>query len=338
MSHLEEIGTVTTRSGGLIIVDTGYLGIWSHDQPPVMPDGVLSTDEATKRANTAVDLRIIGADAEKAGSLLGMSWNPFYVYDQLPEYTELEQKLKELVLTHNLDARFEVVSPRIPHRERVNLALRQGAGAGEIEFHGIWAVVVGGVPIGRSLRVVGERMPAPEQHNWKHVLVKCNPQFSISNSEKVGHVAVDYARLLIADFDALGAWQHEDSLDGLADYVFWGGDAERVAQAVSAPRLSPDEFGWLDLPDALAIERGSAVDEYKQKHGLKLGTDFRPHSHHWQVMKETRTNLTESSTTDLDGAKVCNFMTTWGDGIFDVHRDLSKSGALVQMRIEFNVA
>ena len=267
-----------------------------------------------------------------------MSWNPFFVYDQFPDYTELEQKLKELVRTHNLDARFEVVSPRIPHRERVNLALKQGAGAGEIQFHGIWAAVVGGVPIGQPLRVLGERMPAPEQHNWKRVLVECNPRFSISNSEKVGHVAVDYARLLIADFDALGAWKHEDSLDGLADYVFWGEDAEHVAQAVDAPRLAPDEFGWLDLPDMLAVERGSTVEEYKQKHNSKLRTDFRPHSHHWQVMKETRTSPTESSTTELDGVKVCNFMTTWGDGICEVHRDVSKSGELVQVRIELAVA
>jgi len=48
-------------------------------------------------------------------------------------------------------------------------------------------------------------------------------------SEKVEHVGVDYARMLIADFDVLGAWHHGDSLDGLADFVFWGGDAEQVA-------------------------------------------------------------------------------------------------------------
>ena len=63
----------------------------------------------------------------------------------------------------------------------------------------------------------------------------------------MGHVAVDYARLLIADFDALGAWKHEDSLDGLADYVFWGEDAEHVAQAPGAPLLASSEFGLFTL-------------------------------------------------------------------------------------------
>jgi hypothetical protein len=338
MPHLEQIGSVTTSSGGLIVVDTGYLGIWSHDQPPAMPEGALSTDEDTKRANSFVDLRITGSDAERAGQLLEMSWDPFFVYDQAPEHSEIEEKLKKLVHKHNLDARFEVISPRIPHRERVNLALKHGAGAGEVQFHGIWAAAVGGVPIGQSLLVVGERMPAPDHYCWKRVLVKCNPQYSISRSEKVGDVAVDYARLLIADFDALGAWCHEDSLDGLADYVFWGRDAEKVAQALNAPLLAPNEFGWTNLSQALAQERGIATEEYTQNHNLKLATDYRPHSHHWQVMEATRNSVTESGTTIVGGEMVCNFMTTWGDGIFEVYRDLAKFDELVQIRIELGIA
>ena len=74
MSNLEQIGAVTTRSGGLIVVDTGYLGIWFHDRPPVLPDGSLGTDEETKRANSFVDLRIVGQDAGRAGRMLDMSW------------------------------------------------------------------------------------------------------------------------------------------------------------------------------------------------------------------------------------------------------------------------
>jgi ribosomal protein S28E/S33 len=31
---------------------------------------------------------------------------------------------------------------------------------------------------------------------------------------------------------------------------------------------------------------------------------------------------------------MCNFMTTWGDGVFDVYRDTGTSGELVQIRIE----
>ena len=146
---------------------------------------------------------------------------------------------------------------------------------------------------------------------------------------------MDYARLLIADFDALGEWHHEDSLDGLADFVFWGRDAEKAARSLNAPALSATEFGWTNLPIKTVQEHGVAVEEQKRTNNLKLATDFRPHSHRWQVMRDSRTSPTESGMTDVDGVQVCNFMTTWGDGIFEVHRDLSYSDELAQVRIEF---
>lgn len=337
MANLEHIGTVTTRSGGVIVIDTGYLGIWSHDATPLLPDNSLHTEEQTRRANNFVDLRLVGSDAERAGQLLGMSWNALFVYDQPPEHPELVQKLQDVVRKHHFDARFEVISPRVPHRQRISQALEYGRGAGEVQFHGVWAAVVSGVPVGESLPVLGERMSPPDKSNWKRVLVRCNSD-SISRSEKVGHVGVDYARLLIADYDVLGAWHHQDALDGLADFVFWGLDAERAAQSIDAPRLSATEFGWTNLPLEQAEERGVAVEEHKRTNNLKFATDFRPHSHHWQVMRDSRITPTESGMADVDGVKVCNFMTTWGDGIFEVHRDLSNSGELVQIRIEFDIA
>jgi hypothetical protein len=52
-------------------------------------------------------------------------------------------------------------------------------------------------------------------------------------------------------------------------------------------------------------------------------------------MKPIRENdPTESSTTEIGNEKVCNFMTTWGDGLFQVFRDLDNAGQLVQIRIE----
>jgi hypothetical protein len=84
-------------------------------------------------------------------------------------------------------------------------------------------------------------------------------------------------------------------------------------------------------------ERAVAVEEYKRTNNLKFATDYRPHSHHWQVMRDTRTTQTESGMTEVEGVKVCNFMTTWGDGVFEVHRDLGNSGELVQIRIEFGI-
>jgi hypothetical protein len=333
MATREEIGFVTSRSGVLIVIDTGYLGIWSHDRPPTLPDGVLSSEEATERSNSFIDLLIVGPDAERAGRMLAMSCHPLYVFDQPPEHGELQHKLSELARIHNLDADLRVISPRIAHRRRVDLALEQG-GTGAMQFHGVPAVVVGDVPIARPLRVLGERMPQPEQDRWRCVFVQCRHQTPIVRSEKVGDVGVDYARLLIADVDALGVWQHERSLDGLADFVFWGRDADQAAGKLASPPVQNEGYGWKDLPEEIAKERGLAVEAYRDQKGLKFATDYRPHSHHWRVMEPSRISPTESGTTEIAGVTVLNFMTTWGDGVFAVHRDLSATGELVQLRIE----
>jgi len=332
MSSYEQLGVVASRSGILVFIDTGCLNIWSHDRPPLMPYGVLS-DELTAKANSSVDLRIIGVDAERAGRMLDMSWHPVYVYDQPREHSELESKIEKLVREHKLDARFEVTDPRITHRQRVELAIEFGKGAGEFQFHGMRAVAVSGVPTLRPLRILGTRSSEPHADRWRQVSVECRPDVGIAHSEKAGDVAVDYARILVADIDALGLWKHEEALDGLADYVFWGRDAAQVARAFNAPRLSDNEFGWLNVPVAQAAEWGTAVENYRDEGSLKMAADFRPHSHHWQVMKPTRETGTESGTTEIHGMKVCNFMTTWGDGCFEVYRDLDDSGQLVQIRV-----
>ncbi len=45
----------------------------------------------------------------------------------------------------------------------------------------------------------------------------------------LGDVMVDWAKLAFVDADALGLWEHNDTLNGLADFVYWGRDAEQVA-------------------------------------------------------------------------------------------------------------
>lgn len=335
MVEKEDLGFVTSQSGNLIVIDTGYLRIWSHDHPPMLADDELESEETRERANSFVDLQIIGADAEEAGRMLEMSCHPLYIFDQPLDHTELQSKLLALIRKHNLNANFKVISPRISHRKRVDLALEQG-GAGEVQFHGVPAVVVGGVPISEQIRVSGERMNFPEQNRWKQIIVECRPQISVAQSEKVGYVGVDYARLLIADVNVLGVWQHERSLDGLADFVLWGRDARQAAEQFAAPSLGDEEFGWKDIPEDEAIKQGSAIEHYRDKTDLKFATDFRPHSHHWQVMELTRKSATESGIAEIAGVTVCNFMTTHGDGIFEVHRDLSAAGELVQLRVEMD--
>jgi len=66
MPDREQLGVVTCPSGVLIVIDTGYLGIWSHNQAPILPDGALETEEARAGATAFVDLHVVGAYAELA--------------------------------------------------------------------------------------------------------------------------------------------------------------------------------------------------------------------------------------------------------------------------------
>jgi hypothetical protein len=197
------------------------------------------------------------------------------------------------------------------------------------------AVAAAGLPKDRPLAIRGQRMPAGDhQERWRRVWVEVDGAAEVARSESVGCVGVDWARLIVADADALGAWVHDDSLDGLADFVFWGRDAETVALAVGAPEIGDGHWGWLDRPVEEIVETGTTVETLVSAKGHKVATDFRPHSHHHAAMAQTRTSATESSVVEVGGARLCNFMTTWGDGIFDVFRDLSADGRLVRIRIE----
>jgi hypothetical protein len=89
----------------------------------------------------------------------------------------------------------------------------------------------------------------------------------------------------------------------------------------------------IDLPIDEAVERGTAVEELREARDLKFATDFRTHSHHYLMMRQVRATETESGPIDVGDSKMCGFMTTWGDGVFPVERDLDAAGNLVAVRI-----
>ena len=330
----EQLGEVSAPSGTLVVVDTGLLNLWTHDRAPLLPDDILSP-ETTAKANAGLDFSIDGPDAEKAGKLFDRGWHPRFLYD-IPAngVLNLEATFAEHVRAHRLNAKLVPLSERVPHRRRIDLALEYGRGAGEISFHGIWAAVVSGVPQLRLLPIFGERMQTEQDcGRWHVVYVECQPGGAISRSEFAGHAMVDKSRLMFADANALGDWKQEECLDGRADFVFWGKDAAQLAALAGAKDLGDDEFGWVDLPVDEAVERGTAAEALRDQRGIKVATDFRPHSHHHQVMQQVRSSPTESGVVSVGKAKMCTFMTTWGDGIFPVYRDLDASGQLIRIRI-----
>jgi hypothetical protein len=153
----------------------------------------------------------------------------------------------------------------------------------------------------------------------------------------LGNIRVDYARFAFADADALGSWVHNRPLDGLADLVFWGGDAAEIAAESGARRTgTPGEdcYGWSNLPVRDAYARAVALDERrKAAPPRRFAFDFRPHSHHWQVMAGVRASENEAATIAVGGARVMMAMTSIGDGFFPVRLDLNAAGMPVAVRI-----
>jgi hypothetical protein len=223
----------------------------------------------------------------------------------------------------------------VTHRRRIDLLLDFDRRGGEIFFAGAWGTVVSGVPTDGELPVVAEPMPAgPDAGRWRSVSLLCRPDATPVRSEEAATVAVDEARLGIFDVEAVGAWEHDEALDGRADYVFWGRDAAAAACTVGASPLEDGQFGWLDLPVEEAVERGTRVEEIREERGLKFAVDFRPHSHHYEVMKQVRAGPTDSGTVEVGGTQTCTFMTSWGAGVFRVYRELDAGGRLVQVHID----
>src|SRR3569623_1408631 len=137
------------------------------------------------------------------------------------------------------------------------------------------------------------------------------------------------------DHGALDHWQHEDSLDGLADFLFWGRDAGSLARAMRAPAQT-EGYGWIDLPVADADAKALEASKIKAENHRLLATDFRPHSHHFHALAAARQNPRGAGTIEVGGAKVCLFFTSWGDGVFPVFLDLDSKDRPVQIRIQLN--
>ena len=334
MATEERLGHVKLPCGQVLIVDTGLLNLWRHDGPPLLPDGVLSP-ESTALANDAQDFRIDGPDAARAGQLLDRQRTLRWVFD-MPRtgVPDLERAFAEVVRTNRLDAHLVPVVPRVAHVKRARIAIEQDAGgAGEILVHGVPMVAAGNLPRG-VVPIVGERRGIePYADNWDWVGMRLSDA-PISQSRPCGDVGVDWARLMFVDLEALAHWQHDDPLDGRADFVFWGRDAEAAAKRFGAPRVDDSSFGFIDLPIDEVVARGEGIEAAKRRGEYRMATNFRPHTQHYQLLAQMRASPTESGCLALGDSTCCAFFTSWGDGIFPVFRDLSASGELVRLRIQ----
>jgi hypothetical protein len=319
------LGEITCPCGELVLMDGGYLELWSgarspeEQRPPEIPPGV--------------DFEVVGPDAaQAAGSLNRQSGRVLYDIPASAAATVVAA-FDDECLARGYNASLRPFERQVPHRERVRRAI--AAGDSDFRISGVPVVVVGGLPGDRTFPVVAT--PDNEGWGWAHIriLVGDRPTASV---RALGSIGVDYARFVFADADALSAWQHEQPIDGLADVVFWGRDAAQVAAELGVgPTGTPGEegtFGWLDLPLAEANARAVSLHESVDPGaGRGYRVDFRPHSHHWQVMAGVRAADHDAATIEIDGARLMFAMTSVGDGFFPVHVELDQAGAPVAIQI-----
>jgi hypothetical protein len=308
----------------------GLLWQWKHDRAPRLEGWEPYYEQLAESDAESVDYRAEGPDAVAAAAHWEAGPSPF-VHDR-PPTAEFQARLAEKTRETGLDATFVRLPERIAHRRRVDDALEWGAGAGVVFTSGIDSIAVAGLPRDRPLRVTGERMGGEEYADLLRSVVVEVADGPPARVEQIGEVAVDEARLIVADVDALGEWRHVEALDGRADFVFWGRDAPAVAERHAAPELEEGFFGWLDLPVDEAIELGGPIEDEGGE--LGLATDFRPHSHKRAILGEMRASPTESGTIEVGGATVCAFFTGWGDGFYPVSRALAGDGRLLSIEIE----
>lgn len=329
-----ELGTIRVPSGELVLLDGGYMGGWSGTERP-SAEGLPFDDEALLATiERAVDLRVVGPDAERAARVFDRQSLTF-LYD-LPEedIATFRADIETICAEHGLDARVEVEPERVPHRTRA----RRCAAAGGSEFimFGIPVVAIGGIPSDRDLRVTGRERDFGGRAGlrWTDIRIHLRDEPPAGERE-LGVVGVDWARILLGDADALGQWQHDRPVDGLADIVFWGSAAELARRVVGGGELDDDNFGWenLELPDA--VQRLEALEQWKEDHpsaGLQI--DVRPHSHHWAVLEEARRSPHGAGGLELAGARLLLLFTSWGDGLFPVFVETSAAGLPVAVRIQ----
>jgi len=309
------LGEVTCPSGHLVIMDGGYLEMWSGDRVP--------DDEE----HPATDFAVVGPDAEAAAESFKRQTGT-RLYD-IPDHAvaEFTAMFDGHCRERGHDASLRTFDQQIPHRERV----RHAVATREPGFLVMGVPVLSiEVPAHHALRVTA----VPGEYGWMSMRIEFSDA-PVAESRVFWEIGVDHARFVFADADALSSWEHVRPLDGLADLVFWGRDQEQVAAEFSAPRLGDAEYGWVDLPVKEAYQRGLAIETRRNEpDGPKFAFDFRPHSHHWKVMGLVRASDYEAGVIQVGGADILMAMTSVGDGFFPVYLDVDAAGIPVALRID----
>ncbi|KJY34589.1 hypothetical protein VR46_32550 [Streptomyces sp. NRRL S-444] len=342
MEEMFELGAISCPSGTLVLIDGGYLGLWSGDLSPADIDPAsLGIEDAAMAADVtgAIDFVVTGPDASEAVRRFGRQ--PGSRLHDIPasEAAEFEATFDGHCRSSGLDARLEALPVREAHAHRARRTGEEGGGS--FLMFGVPVVAVGGVPRSRHLPVLATRVDYGDGvgERWSEISIRMR-EGQVTSSVSLGDIGVDWARVLFGDVDALSLWQHDEPVDGLADVAFWGAAADEAAAKFAAPELGElgedGVRGWTGLPVSEAMHRARALLRWKDETGRRMAVDFRPHSHHWQIMREVRASQVGAGSVELGDARVLCAMTSWGDGFFPVIADLDSSGGLLAVRVCFS--
>jgi hypothetical protein len=199
----------------------------------------------------------------------------------------------------------------------------------------IQAIACHKVPLDTPIAVTACRVESGKfSDRWAHVDVQVRPDATVAQTEVIGKVLVDFARLAVGDVVSMCGFGGPGTADGLADVVWWGRDAEHVANHAHVPRLSDAEFGYTDLPDEAAEAWVQWLERCKTESSLRFAWDYRPHNYQWQMLGQVRDSATQSGTVDINKNAMVGFMTTWGDDVYDVVAMRDAEGQIARIRIQ----
>jgi hypothetical protein len=332
-TNLVRIGTIDCPSGQLVLIDGGYMNMWSGEGSPAEFDYDIDDPVLAASFAAAVDFEVVGPDAVEAARTFNRQ-SGTTLYD-IPEHgiERTRHDFDAVCAEHGLKASLQPLE-RVPHRERVRRAAPSGGGGGFL-VNGVWvvaaAVETGELPI-EGIRVdfggrVGEQ--------WAVIVIGARSA-DVASTREIDIVGVDHARVLIADADALSRWQHELPMDGQADLAYWGAGAQAVRDEFGGEPLpdQPDVLGWANLDAGSAFTKAQQLEVWQEANpDRKFAFDFRPHSHHWVALRAARTAEHEIGVFEFEGVRACLAITGWGDGLFPVLADFDGDGKLVRVRL-----
>ena len=319
------LGEIDLPEGILIILDPGLTRFWRHEGDPRSP----------RRSDPAeFDLEIVGDDAEAAGRAYDREFDPLHLFDmQDPE--RARKRFDDFAREKGFDARAQILADRIKHLERANLALRAGGGLAVVKYNGLWAIAVNGLPTSRGLQVVARPMEDDEfAGRWESIDVVVDGQAKVVRKDEVAGIMVDHGQFLFAGLGPLGDFKMWESLDGLADFVFWGPDARKLAKEFGASDLGQGTFGWRDIPIDAVGARADPLQDRVEQARLRVAVDYRPHCNLERLNSQVRTTETRAGNLLLRGSRVVGCDNRWSDGIFPVSRQFGADGKVVRVRVE----